>query len=133
MSERRRRPRIPVPHVMEAKLVVGDVETRGRILDLNNAGAFVATDLIVEARAELVIELLVPGIESSLPLKAIVARRTEAVEGKSRTVPPGLGIVFKAENVMERAFIQRAVLEALRESLRAGRTKSDPETAQVQA
>lgn len=124
MPERRRNPRIPVPHVMEAKLVAGDVATRGRVLDLNNAGAFVATDLDVEARSVLQIELEVPGIEKSLPLKAIVARRTEAVTGKTRTMPAGLGLVFEAANVMERAFIQRAVLEALKASLRAGRKPS---------
>ena len=125
MPERRKHPRIPVPHVMEAKLVSGTVETRGRVLDLNNAGAFVATDLKIEARAELRVELEVPGIERSLPLHAIVARRTEAVEGNSRTMPAGLGLVFKTDNVMERAFIQRAVLEALRASLEAARTKTE--------
>jgi hypothetical protein len=108
---------------MEARLVAAGVETRGQVLDLNNAGAFVATDLAMEARDEIEVELEVPGIEKSLPLKAIVARRIAAVEGKTQTIPAGLGLVFKTANVMERAFIQRAVIEALKASLQASRTK----------
>ena len=121
MSERRRRRRIPVEELMEARLVADGHETRAKVIDLNNAGAFVATDLTLDKNTSLEIELQIPGEEKSLPLKAIVARRTEAVEGKKRTIPAGLGLVFMAENVMERSFIQKAVLEALKGSLAATR------------
>lgn len=116
--DRRKHPRIPVDHLMEARLVAGDLESVGRVIDLNNAGAFVATDLPLEKDSILEVELAVPGIEKSLPLKAIVARRTEQIEGQRRVIPAGLGLVFKAENVMERSFIQMAVLEALKASLK---------------
>ncbi len=117
MSERRRRHRIPVDHVIEARLLVDGLTTRGRVVDLNNAGAFVATDLVLEKNASLVVELRFPGEEKSLPLKAIVVRRTETIKGRRRDFPAGLGLVFMTENVMERAFIQKVVLEALKGSL----------------
>jgi hypothetical protein len=116
--DRRKHPRIPVEHLMEARLIAGELESVGRVIDLNNAGAFVATDLPLDKNARLEVELAVPGVEKSLPLKAVVARRTEAVEGQRRVIPAGLGLVFMAENVMERSFIQMAVLEALKVSLK---------------
>lgn len=133
MSERRRQRRIPVEHVMEARLVAEGAETQGQVIDLNNAGAFIATDLALDKNTSVEIELQIPGEERSLPLRALVARRTEQVDGKTRVIPAGLGLVFMTDNVMERAFIQKAVLAALKGSLvttRAGLAspKGDPET-----
>lgn len=116
-EERRRHPRIPVETLMQARLVREGVDTVGRVLDLNNAGAFVATELVLPKNIRLQVELRLPGVEKSLPLQAVVARRTEAVEGRNRTVPAGLGLVFLTTNVLERSFIQLAVLAALRSSL----------------
>jgi hypothetical protein len=116
-DDRRRHPRIPVEQLMQARLVRDGVDTVARVIDLNNAGAFVATDLVLPKNTRLEVELRLPGTEKSLPLQAIVARHSEAVEGRSRTMPAGLGIVFLTTNVMERSFIQLAVLEALRQSL----------------
>lgn len=123
MPDRRKHPRIPVEHLMEARLVAGEVESVGRVIDLNNAGAFVATDLELEQNSSIQVELAIPGVEKSLPLKAIVARRTELVEGERHVIPAGLGLVFMTENVMERSFIQMAVLEALKASLRMTRSR----------
>ncbi len=133
MTERRRQRRIPVAHVMEARLVADGAETRGKVIDLNNAGAFVATDLVLDRNAAVEVELQIPGEDLSLPLKAIVARRTEEVTGKTRVIPAGLGLVFMTENVMERAFIQKAVLEALKGSLAAMRMKPTPPPADKNA
>jgi hypothetical protein len=123
-AERRRHPRIPVEQLMQARLTREGIDTVGRVLDLNNAGAFVATELVLPKNTRLEVELRLPGIEKSLPLQAIVARRTEAVEGRNRTVPAGLGIVFLTTNVMERSFIQLAVLEALRSSLESTKAQA---------
>jgi hypothetical protein len=122
MTDRRRQRRIPVEHLMEARLKKDGAETRGRVLDLNNAGAFVATDLSLEKNARLEVELCLAG-DKSLPLQAVVARRTESVEARGHTIPAGLGIVFLTTNVMERAFIQMAVLEALKTSLASTRAR----------
>jgi hypothetical protein len=122
MSDRRRHRRIPVEHLMEVRLRSEGSETRGRVLDLNNAGAFVATDLALDRDARLEVELCLSG-DQSLPLQAVVARRTESVEGRGHTIPAGLGIVFLTTNVMERAFIQKAVLEVLKVSLESSRAR----------
>jgi hypothetical protein len=127
--DRRRHPRIPVEQLMQARLVREGIDTVGRVLDLNNAGAFVATELVLPKNTRLEVELRLPGVEKSLPLQAIVARHTEAVEGRNRTMPAGLGIVFLTTNVMERSFIQLAVLEALRTSLES--TKAQARGAQA--
>ncbi len=116
-AERRRHPRIPVENLMEARLVREGVDTVGRVLDLNNAGAFIATELVLAKNTKLEVELRIPGVEQCVPLQAIVARHAEAVEGRNRKVPAGLGIVFLTTTVMERSFIQLAVLAALRSSL----------------
>jgi hypothetical protein len=122
-TERRRRPRIPVKHTMEVRLVCDGAETVGRVLDLNNAGAFVATELPLEKDTRLEVQLYLPGTDKSLPIRAVVARRSEAVEGRSGTFPAGLGLVFLTTNVLERAFIQMAVLEALKMSLESTRAE----------
>lgn len=109
---------------MQARLTREGIDTVGRVLDLNNAGAFVATELVLPKNTRIEVELRLPGIEKSLPLQAIVARHTEAVEGRNRTVPAGLGIVFLTTNVMERSFIQLAVLEALRSSLESTKAQA---------
>ncbi len=128
-ADRRRHPRIPVEQLMQARLVREGVDTVGRVVDLNNAGAFVATELILPKNTKLEVELRLPGVERSLPLQAVVARRTEAIEGRNRTVPAGLGLVFLTTNVMERSFIQLAVLAVLRSSLES--TKAQTRDAQA--
>ena len=125
MSERRKQRRIPVPQLMEARITLPGSVSRGRVIDLNNAGAFIATELELDKNSPLRVELLIPGGAKSVPLKAVVARRMEAIEGVTRTIPAGLGVVFLTDNVMERAFIQMAVLEALKVSLAMMRMRLD--------
>ncbi len=127
MSERRRHHRIAVKGLMEARLFVEGRESKAQVVDLNNAGAFVATDLSLEKNTPLQIELFLAGEHKSLPLKALVARCSEKVEGRRTTIPAGVGVVFRAENVMERAFIQKAVLEALKDSLETTKTHLEAE------
>ena len=133
MTERRRQRRIPVANVMEARLFSDGAETQGQIIDLNNAGAFIATDLTLDKNTAVEIEIQIPGEEKSLLLKAVVARRIEQVEGKTRVIPAGLGLVFMTDNVMERAFIQKAVLEVLKGSLATTRANLAPSEASVAA
>ena len=130
MTERRRQRRIPVASVMKAHLVAENgAETTGQVVDLNNAGAFVATELKLDRNTPIEVELRIPGDDETLPLKALVVRRTEAVEGNNQLIPAGLGLVFMTENIMERAFIQRAVLEVLRGTLETTRMNLSPPRA----
>ncbi len=109
---------------MQARLVREGVDTVGRVLDLNNAGAFIATELVLPKNTKLEIEIRFPGVEKSLPLQAVVARHREAVEGRNRSLPAGLGVVFLTTNVMERSFIQLAVLAALQSSLESTKAQA---------
>lgn len=119
-SERRKHPRIPVQLSMEARLVAEGINERGHVVDLNNAGAFIATEMPFEKNTPIEVELAVPGVEC-LPIKAVVARRTERVTGKRTEIPAGIGLVFLTDTVLERAFIQRAVLEALKDNVKITR------------
>jgi hypothetical protein len=110
--EKRKHRRIALAHVMEARLVQGEVEASGRVIDLSNVGAFIATDLEAKKGDLLEVHLLTTWGDP-VPLPSIVARRSDAVRGRAREVPAGLGIVFSAKSAPERSFIQQAVLKAL--------------------
>ena len=110
--ERRRVPRVSPEGIITVRLLApGRLET-GTLVDLNNAGAFVATDLVLEKGESLHIELDVPGSES-MPLQAVVARRSGEIKGKKRIIPPGLGLVFVDNSPEERQLIQKVVMSVL--------------------
>jgi hypothetical protein len=93
-------------------LVPGKLET-GTIIDLNNAGAFVATELVLEKGDRLQLELDIPGVDESRPLQAVVARCSEEIKGKKKTIPAGLGLVFVGNTPEERQLIQQVVMSTL--------------------
>jgi hypothetical protein len=93
-------------------LVPGQLET-GTLIDLNNAGAFVATKLVLEKGERLQVELDIPGVDESRPLQAIVARCSEEIKGKRKTIPAGLGLVFVGNTPEERQLIQQVVMSTL--------------------
>ncbi len=114
MEERRQHERVSPETRFEARLCAADgADGKGQVMNLSNAGAFVATDLEAEVGTRLRIYVEVPGLEREEPLQAMVMRKRDAIEGRRRTIPAGLGIVFVAEHAEERAFIQKAVLVAL--------------------
>jgi hypothetical protein len=82
------------------------------LVDLNNAGAFVATDLVLEKGEGLHIELDIPGSET-MPLQAVVARRSGEIKGKKKIIPAGLGLVFVDNTPEERKLIQKVVMSTL--------------------
>jgi hypothetical protein len=85
----------------------------GTLIDLNNVGAFVATDLDLEKGTEVHLELEIPGVDTSTPFKAVVARRSEEIQGKKETIPAGLGLVFVGNTPEERDVIQQVVMSLL--------------------
>jgi hypothetical protein len=112
-SDRRREPRVrPEGSIKVRLLVPGKLET-GTIIDLNNAGAFVATELVLEKGDRLQLELDIPGVEESRPLQAVVARCSEEIKGKKKTIPAGLGLVFVGNTPEERQLIQQVVMSTL--------------------
>lgn len=112
-SDRRREPRVrPEGSINVRLLVPGQLET-GTIIDLNNAGAFVATELVLEKGDRLHLELDIPGVDESRPLQAVVARRSDEIKGKRKTIPAGLGLVFVGNTPEERQLIQQVVMSTL--------------------
>lgn len=124
MKERRKRRRFVVEASMEAVIHVDGSETKGYVVDLNNIGAFIATELVLEKATPLRVELCVPDVDESLLIKAVVARRVERVEGRSGDMPAGLGVMFLADNEKEETFIQNAVIMALERALERAKART---------
>jgi len=113
---------------MAVRLSAEGVRAKGHVIDLNNAGAFIATELVLEKNRPLRILLEVRAAGRRPWLEAVVMRRTERIVGRRLTIPAGLGVVFVAATKLEREFIQRAVVEALTES-RERKTVADRSAA----
>ena len=124
MKERRKRRRHVIESSMEARLHVNNSETRGYVVDLNNIGAFIATDLVVEEGTSLRVELCVPDVDEPLLVNAVVARLTERIESESGAIPAGLGLMFITDNEKEERFIQNAVIVALECALERAKARS---------
>ena len=119
--ERRSQRRIPASPRASVRIASGNARGEGQLLDVNNAGAFVATGLRLSVGAQLGLELQFDDESSpSIPARVI---RVSPPGGKvdpgspGSREPGGVGVVFLPETVRERAFIQRAVLAALTEDL----------------
>ena len=124
MQERRKRQRFAIESIMEALLHVDGSEEKGQVVDLNSIGAFIATDLVLEKDTSLEVELCVPDMVEPRRIKAVVARRSERVRGRSGDMPAGLGVMFLTENEKEERFIQNAVIVALERALEKARAET---------
>jgi hypothetical protein len=102
-------------------------KTKGHVVDLNNIGAFIATDLVLEKGTPVKVELCVPELKDSPLINAVVARRSERVPGQAGDLPAGLGLMFLADDEEEETFIQNAVIVALERALE--RAKAQVTTA----
>jgi len=112
-SERRLQPRVcPQGHVKVRLLLPGQNES-ATLVDLNNAGAFVASTLVLDKGERLHVQLDLPGVEDTVPLEALVSRRSEEIQGKTKTIPAGLGLVFVGNTREERQLIQQVVMSIL--------------------
>ncbi len=124
MKERRQRRRYVIEPSMETRLHVDGSEIKGYVVDLNNIGAFIATELVLEKGTPLRVELCVPDVDEPLLINAEVARRTERIEGESGAIPAGLGVMFITDNDKEVRFIQNAVIVALERALEKARASA---------
>ena len=112
-SERRKHLRIcPEGNIKVRLLIPGQIES-GTLVDLNNAGAFVASDLVLDRGERLHVQLDIPGVEDTTPLEAVVSRRSEEIQGRTKTIPAGLGLVFVGNTLEERQLIQQVVMSTL--------------------
>lgn len=124
MKERRKRRRYAIESHMEVRLHVNDSETKGDVVDLNNIGAFIATELVLDKGTSLRVELCVPDIDEPPLINAVVARQTERIESESGVIPAGLGLIFITDNEKEETFIQNAVIVALECALEKAKARS---------
>jgi hypothetical protein len=96
---------------------VGSVYTysvaNGYLYDLSGAGAFVATDLVVDRGCRIELEIAVPGIDEPKSFQATVARCASRVEGSRGAIPAGLGITFLTDTETQLRNIRDFVMSTL--------------------
>lgn len=111
--ERRRQPRVRTEGEIKVRILASGKLSEGHLVDLNNAGAFVATDLVLEKGEKVHLELDIPGDSKTQPLQAVVARHSAEIQGHHRKIPAGLGLVFVGQDQAEKELIQRVVMMTL--------------------
>ncbi|MFQ5789508.1 MAG: PilZ domain-containing protein [Acidobacteriota bacterium] len=111
--DRRRQPRVQLERAIRVRILRSGRPVEGYLYDLNHAGAFVATDLVLEKNSRVHLELEVPGLSEPQPVEAIVARCSREIQGRQKTIPAGLGLVFLTHTPEERELIQQVVTTTL--------------------
>jgi Tfp pilus assembly protein PilZ len=111
--ERRRQPRVRTEGEIRVRILAGGKLVDGELVDLNNAGAFVATDLVLEKGEKIQLELDIPGESTQQPLQAVVARCSAEIKGHHKVIPAGLGLVFVGQDQAEKELIQKVVMMTL--------------------
>jgi hypothetical protein len=85
----------------------------GTLEDINNAGAFVVTDLELKKGDRVQLEIAIPGEGDTKILPATVARRRAEVRRHKEVLPPGLGVKFVAQTQEDLDYIQQVVMRLL--------------------
>jgi hypothetical protein len=94
--DRRRQPRVRTEGEITVRILTGGKLVDGQLVDLNNAGAFVATDLVLQ-KGE----------------KIHLARCSGEIKGHHKVIPAGLGLVFVGQDQSEKELIQKIVMMTL--------------------
>lgn len=111
--DRRQQPRFQPEGLMKVRIFAPGRLQEGYLVDLNNAGAFVATDLVLEKGTRVHLELTVPGEEHPCPVQAVVAHCSREIRSPKRVIPAGLGLAFVGQSQADRQLIQQIVMTAL--------------------
>ena len=111
--DRRRQPRVRTEGEIRVRILTGGKLVDGHLVDLNNAGAFVATDLVLQKGEQIHLELEIPGDATTQPLQAVVARCSGEITGHHKVIPAGLGLVFVGQDQLEKELIQKIVMMTL--------------------
>jgi hypothetical protein len=85
----------------------------GTLEDINNAGAFVVTELDLKKGDRVQLEIEIPGEGDTKILSATVARRRAEVRRHQEILPPGLGLKFMAQTQEDLDYIQQVVVRLL--------------------
>lgn len=107
--DRRRQPRVKPSGIIQVRLHHGDQVREGHLVDINQTGVYVATDLILERGVELELQVGIPGETDPRPVRARVARFKGEILDHRDPVPVGLGLEFLADNEDEARLIRETV------------------------
>ncbi len=120
--ERRAQPRVRLERATQVRLLAaGRRHTQwqnlslddGYLFDLNNNGAFVATELVLQKGSRIEIEIATPGMLFPVPLQAVVARYSQQSKWNDLVMPAGLGLQFVPHTIEEQRRISEIVMAAL--------------------
>lgn len=121
-TERRRQRRVSLSGTTKVRIIApskkqngiaGVKVAEGYLRDLNNYGAFVATDLVLARGSQILLELEVPGSSRPKPMRAEVARHAQRTRNNESVVPAGIGVCFLADSKDESERIRELVKTTL--------------------
>jgi hypothetical protein len=119
-DERRSEPRIQTEDPVIANVRAPSGYGQGRLLDINNRGAFIGTEMALESGELVTLEIQIPGSDRMESVRGVVARQQDGTTS-------GLGIEFLPANVEERDHIHYVVKTILAlDLLGYERPKSNP-------
>ena len=123
-NERRAEPRIKTEEPVGVHVRGGVHSGLGRLVDINNKGALIETEMTLEPGVVVTLEIDVPGSTEPETVRGVVARRA-----MDSTV--GLGIEFLPTTVDERDHIHFVVMTILALDLLAYETRQEPAEARA--
>ena len=112
VAERRAEPRARVDHIVVRLHIRGRVES-GRLVNINNTGAYIATATHLGEGTPIALEIEVPSSGRLPLLHAQVVRSKSARLDAGDDIPTGIAVKFLAETAEGRDRIRLAVQIAL--------------------
>ena len=112
-KERRAEPRLSTNMLIYVRLFVGDRVYDGHLVDLNSRGAYIATGMALETGTVVRLEIRLPDGQCAKPIRAVVARSKQRLQGDLDAVPAGIGVCFVAGTEEEQAEVQYTVKATL--------------------
>jgi hypothetical protein len=101
-DERRSEPRVQAEDPLVVNVRASSAHGHGRLLDLNNRGAFVGTEMVLESGETVTLEIQMPGSNRLESIRGVVARQQDEATS-------GLGVEFLPTSVEERDHIYYVV------------------------
>ena len=100
--DRRRQPRVRTEGEIKVRILASGKLSEGQLVDLNNAGAFVATDLVLEKGEKVHLELDIPGDPKTQPLPSGGSPSQCRNPGASQGDPRRFGLGFRGAGIKRR-------------------------------
>ena len=107
--DRRFEGRVKTKGTLSVTLRIGDQVAEGHLVDITTRGAYIATAVTLDRGIYVTLVFELPGPKGAQEIKAQVARSRSGLDGKFDSMPPGLGVMFLANELEERLRIERLV------------------------